>query len=46
MKFTKMNKEYVSPEISVIAFEMRDIITASGNDGDDNWSNDPFNIGI
>ena len=46
MKFTKMNKEYVSPEISIIALEMRDVITASGNDGDDNWSNDPFDIAI
>ena len=43
MKFTKMNKEYVSPEISVIAFEMSDVIAASGYDENDNWRNDPFN---
>ena len=46
MKIAKMNIEYVSPEISVIALEMKDIIAASFNDGNDNWRNDPFDVGI
>ena len=40
----KTKTPYIKPEVSVVLFSSQDVITASGNDGFDNWMDDDFTI--
>lgn len=43
MNFKKMEKEYVAPQLNVIAFATSDVITVS-YDSEDNWLADVFPV--